>query len=355
MNSSTSISDEPGWRPFVLTLLLGVVLIVASVLALELLVDPYDLGLLDGRVKGVAEFGARLVNASRSRDPAFDGAILGNSHIQLVDPGALSQESGIPFVSLAVIGTGPREQLTLLDAFLRHRTHPARALVLGLDNRWCTDDPALPVLNPFPFWIYDQRPWSIIGGLLRYSTVEHTMRTLAMRAGHGTRARPDGYWKAGRDLERPDDGAGFNPSSGIDPTPYNETGSFPALDQLAERLDRLPANTAVVLVRPPVYVAALEPAGSALARSDADCLVGMRRIADRRAGSVLLDLRTDWPEARDTALWLDQTHFREPLARLIETEVGVLLKQEMLRGRLYGHETCRRHRPAVKSLAITTP
>ncbi len=162
--SSSISSSEPlpseasAWRPFATTFALGGVAIMLGLLGLVLFIDPFDRGLFGDGVRGVAEQGPRTADASRGRDPAFDGAIIGNSHIQLVSPAALHEATGVPFVSLVVPGTGPREQQVLLDYFLHFRQRPARGLVIGLDDAWCTGEPALPVSNPFPFWLYDDAP-----------------------------------------------------------------------------------------------------------------------------------------------------------------------------------------------------
>ncbi len=291
-----------------------------GLLLAAVVLDPFDRGLLGGPVRGVAEQGPRTANASRARDPAFDGAIFGNSHIQLVDPDALRAATGIAFVSLIVPGTGPREQLTLIDYFLRARTRPPRSVVLGLDGAWCTQDPALPIEYPFPFWLYDPSPFAFIKGLVRYSTLEHMTKAVEMALGRASRARPNGYWNYARD--RP---LNTEPSALLskepDTPPVNETGRFPALDRLGERLERLSPEVAVVLVRPPVYITVLPRPGTSLQRSEADCLAATRRLLSVHARSALVDLRIDRPEARQVENWFDHTHYQEPLARLLESEI----------------------------------
>ena len=321
MSSSISSSEPDAWRRFVRVFLLVGLGALAGLVGLELVVDPYDRGLFGGDVRGVPDFGPRFADASRARDPAFDGVILGNSHIQLVDPAALGRGSGIAFVSLIVPGTGPREQLAILDDVLRRRLRPLRALVAGLDGTWCTDDPALPITNPFPFWLYDPGPWASAPGLLRYSALEHLGRTLALRAGVGVRARPDGFWDYAQDRPHREGGPAIRLEDRVDTTPLNETGRYPALDRLAERLGAMPAGAAMVLVRPPVYHSALPASGSPLGRSEAECRAAMARLAAGRPGAVLIDARADGSEARDPAQWFDQTHYKEPVARRLEADI----------------------------------
>src|ERR1700709_298534 len=119
-SSSTSSSDamEPpdiaqnrSWRRFAAAFAWTAAGLLGGYLALATLVDPYDSGrsrLLSAG--GVRPPGPRTAPASRGRGPAFTGAIIGNSHIQLVEPGRLGALTGIPFVQLSVPATGPGEQ-----------------------------------------------------------------------------------------------------------------------------------------------------------------------------------------------------------------------------------------------------
>ncbi len=55
-------------------------------LALILIVDPYDSGFGLLGIKGVDDASPRTANASRARDPQFDSAVIGNSTGQLLKP-----------------------------------------------------------------------------------------------------------------------------------------------------------------------------------------------------------------------------------------------------------------------------
>src|SRR3954454_5888760 len=136
------------WRRFALHLAVGAAAILGSLLAIAYAVDPFDTGRPGLFSKeGVRPQGPRTAAASRGRDPAFDAAIFGNSRIQLLSPERLNALTGLSFVQLSVPGTGPKEQLVLVDWYVRH--HPqARALVIGADKTWCAADPALP--NEYP-------------------------------------------------------------------------------------------------------------------------------------------------------------------------------------------------------------
>src|SRR5437868_4251016 len=170
MSSSISSSDAvlapseaSAWGRWLATFLSALALGAALVFALVLIVDPYDsgrVGLLG--IHGVDDISPRTANASRARDPQFDSAMIGNSTGQLLKPSELSRLTGLRFVQLTTPGTGPREQLAILDYFARK--HPAiGALVIVTDSAWCSRDPALQ--HPFPFWLYGESDVDFIGRL----------------------------------------------------------------------------------------------------------------------------------------------------------------------------------------------
>jgi hypothetical protein len=92
-------------------------------LAASYAIDPYDSGRSTLFAKaGVRPQGPRTANASRGRDPAFDAAVIGNSRVQLLSPDRLKGcDRRPPSGSSRCRGRGPREQLVLLDWFMRHR------------------------------------------------------------------------------------------------------------------------------------------------------------------------------------------------------------------------------------------
>lgn len=342
MNSSTSSSEriarpiEPAferrWRDFLNALLTAAGLLVLAFLAGAFLLDPYDSGRSPLSLReGVRPQGPRTAAASRGRDQAFSGAIFGNSHIQLVSPERLKEQSGIPFVSLIAPATGPKETFVLLEWYLRHRRDPAQAVVIGLDNRWCVADPALPNEKPFPFWLFSRNPAEYLVGLLRYDVVEEVQRRIRyLTARAPERARPDGYW----DYEEGYIIQGFldNPQhrqtllTRLDTSGGNETGPFPAAKALAALLEALAKGIPVVLVRPPVYVTALPESGSAGARAEAACTAAFRNLATTRPLTALVDLRRQTPLARDPANFFDHTHYRQIVAREVETAIATALK-----------------------------
>lgn len=327
MSSSTSSSDAR-WGGFGRTFLLAAALLTAALLALAFLIDPYDSGRSPLQLKtGVSPQGPRTAAASRGRDPQFSGAIFGNSHIQLVSPEQLAQKTGIAFVSLIAPATGPRESLVLLDWFLRHRKEPAKALVIGIDVRWCTADPTLATEKPFPFWLFEASTPRYLAGLMRFDVIEETLRRLRyLSAKAPERARPDGYWdyEAGYEVQ------GFHSDpvrrakllEPLDISGGNATGPFPAAAALRELLDKLAPGVPVVLVRPPNFVSALPAPNSAAASADAACRDAYSRLATERPRTALVDWRIDRPENREPDNYFDHTHYRQKIAGPLGADIA---------------------------------
>lgn len=336
MNSSTS-SSEPAastarrWTRCAWRLLLTAGLVASLLLATAVLLDPYDTGRTPLALgPGVRAQGPRTAAASRGRDPAYDAAILGNSHVQLLQPEALRTRTGLAFVSLATPGTGPRETLALLDWFVRHRKQPVRALVVGIDQYWCTPDPNLPVTRPFPFWLLSRSLSDYLVGLLRFGVLEELPRRLAYLVEHAPeRARPDGYWDYGPDFAAQGDAAERVRRSGLamrqERGGGNATGPFPAVSALADLLARIAPEAALVLLRPPTYVTALPVPGSADAAADIACRDAFATLAATRPRTALVDWRTDRPQTRDADLFYDHTHYRHGLAHLVEADIAAAL------------------------------
>src|SRR4051794_27318645 len=198
MSSSISSSEviaateAPAWSRWLATFAGTLAIGTAAIFALVLIVDPYDsgrVGLLG--IHGVDDISPRTANASRARDPQFDSAVIGNSTGQLLKPSELSRLTGLRFVQLTTPGTGPREQLAILDYFVRK--HPAvGALVIVMDSAWCARDPELQ--HPFPFWLYGESDIGFVGRLFSSRALTLTWRRIQIGLGLRRRTAPDGYW-----------------------------------------------------------------------------------------------------------------------------------------------------------------
>ncbi len=338
MNSSIS-SSEPhavsgkasAWRGFVLVFLAAGLLTLVLAMSVAFVADPYDTG-RPGLFKktGIRPQGPRTAAASRGRDPAFDSAIFGNSHVQLLAPERIGAQVDARFVSLIAPATNPREHLVLLDWFNRHHKDGIKAIIIGIDANWCTGDPALPNDKPFPFWLYERSLLSYLRGLLRYETLEETPRRVAFLIGKSPeRARPDGYW----DYEPNYIGLGFDVRADrramLDkPLPtvtVNAMGRFPAAERLGLALRELPAGARVILLHPPVYRTGLAKSGTPEAATVLACKAAFAAVAANRPLTSVLDWRSERAESREPGLWFDHTHYRRPVAEAIERDIARVL------------------------------
>ncbi len=338
MSSSTSSSEQAAraakWTGFTGAFLSAAVLIAVAFLTAAFLIDPYDSGRSPLKLgEGVRPQGPRTALASRGRDPRFTGAIFGNSHIQLISPEELHAKTGIPFVSLIAPATQPRETFATIDWFLRHhRAPPPQAIVVGIDNYWCTANPALPNEKPFPFWLLSRSLPDYLGGLMRFDLLEELPRRIGyLTSGKAERARPNGYWdyESGYGVQ----GYGTNPEiiarlqKPIEAGGGNVDGPFPAATGLEELMKAAPAETALILLRPPVYVTALSKPGTRDAAADAACRKAFADLAARRPRTALVDWRVDRPELRDPKLFFDHSHYRQPIARLVEADIADAIRK----------------------------
>lgn len=328
-SSEATLAGEGPWHRFAFLWVLVAVGLTGVTLAATYAVDPYDTGRSVLFAKpGVRPQGPRTAGASRGRDPAFGAAIFGNSHIQLLSPERLSAATGLSFVQLSVPGTGPKEQFALIDWFLRHHARP-RAIVIGADDFWCVDRPGLANDNPFPFWLYSRSALEYGRGLMRYNIIEEIPRRLAyFFARNPERARPDGYWdyEAAGYVGTADLGAAAirarldQPISSLP----NASGRFPAVESLRAVVSALPAEVAMLIVFPPVYVPSTSE-GTAWGQGNRACKDAFVKLASERPHMEVVDWRVDRPQTRNPELFFDQTHYRQPLAQLIEADIAAKL------------------------------
>ena len=328
MSSSISSSEAvvaPGeasaWGRWLATFLGALALGAALVFALVLIVDPYDSGRvgLTG-IKGVNDASPRTSNASRARDPQFDSAIIGNSTGQMVKPAELSRLTGLRFVQLTVPGTGPREQLAVLDFFLRQHRQVG-ALVIVTDESWCARDRALPQQHPFPYWLYGESDIDFLGRLFSSRALSLTWRRILLGLGLRQRSAPDGYWDyealGPREFQ-----PAIVPRDDGGPAPAKVSEDFPGVALLDVAIRKLPPDLPVVLFVPPAYATMLPKPGSRAAAEEQACAAALRKVVAGRPHSNFIDYRVDNALTRDRANFMDFGHYRAPIARRIEQGIA---------------------------------
>lgn len=311
------------WRRFVGMFLAVFIVGSAALYAFSLAVDPYDSGRFPSLgLRGIVDDNPRTASVSRGRDPQFNAAVIGNSHGQLLSPARLDRATGLRFVQLTVPGTGPREQLAVMHWFVRHHARIG-ALVITGDRGWCTQDAALKLVNPFPFWLYDDSRPGYLANLFSIRSLDLAYRRIMLALGLRAPSDPSGYWdyEAGHawtfhPLIPPE----TPPSPGS--APAEAQFAFPAIAWLADRLGRLPPATPVVLVMTPVFFTELpKPRSADAARLD-KCKEALARLVADRPNGAFLDFMRDTPLARDAANFMDPAHYRAGVAMLMEGEIA---------------------------------
>jgi len=322
--SDNATQDESAFRRFSILLIATFFSILAVAGIVILVFDPYDSGRLPTFMPaGVSDQSPRTANVSRGRDPQFNAAIFGNSHMQLLNPSILSSLSKLRFVQLTAPGTGVREQMATLGWFLRH--HPeADTLVLGIDSFWCTQSDNFAVPNPFPFWLYGD-----MAGFLAHSLESRAFaliwRRLLVAAGRLVRTDPAGYWDYEIDREW-----NYHPEIKdwpiVDLSPREQPGrSFPALDFLERSTVDAGFRGKIVFVMPPLFRAVLPEPDSTDALDIKACKAEVVRRIRRRPGSIFIDFLKDTPMNRDPRNYMDAQHYRAPIARRMEREIAAAI------------------------------
>lgn len=336
MSSSISSSDPPpggtgpgdehrfgAWlKTFVGTLVGTCALLYLFLLA----IDPFDSGRFPSfPITGVRDRGPRTADASLGRDPRFNAAIFGNSTGQLLQPRRLSGATGLNFVQLTVPGTGPREQLALMHWFIQH--HPKTGgMVLVADTTWCGQDPSLPILYPFPFWLYTDSDAEYLAGLFNIHSIEHAVRRIELGLGWLEPSDPAGFCDCG------DDERHWRPKQGTDPldmasvmTATKSELAFPGIERLISLLTEIGNPPPLVIAMPPVFASSLPRAGTPEAMTLASCKARFADLAARRPMTEFVDFRIDDPATRDPDNFKDEIHIRPGLAKTVEDGIAAAM------------------------------
>jgi hypothetical protein len=316
------------WPQFVATFLAAFFGSVGLIYLGIVLLDPYDTGYFPSLIgRGVADDDPRTNSASRGRDVRFDAAIFGNSHGQLLDPGRLSQATGLSFVQLTSLGAGPREQMVLMRYFLR--SHPrVRAILIAADSTWCTHDKSLPGLvdNPLPLWLYSGSRLDYLGNVLSSRMFAIVRRRILVATGQLTPTDPAGFsdYEAGRTWNFNPDIPQETPAAPAAPVPKPDT-SFPAIDQLDRLATTLPADTSIVIVMMPYFYTWLPAPGTQAAAELAICKDRLAQTSARRPLGGFLDFLVDSSMTRDPANFMDPGHMRHSVSHMIEARIAGIL------------------------------
>lgn len=327
-----SSADTVAWRGFATTLAGAAAVLLLALYGFVLALDPYGVRASASRAPtAIMDVNQRYMYPQLARSARFDSAVFGTSTVRLLDPERLGELLGGRFANLGLNAGTPWEQLQLARLFLRHVPAP-RTLLFGLDRSWCEsaadDEASRLTFRPFPPWLYDEDRLNDLPGLLNLKSLEIAGRV----ALHGlelmpARIRPDGYEvftppegrydlaQARLHLRRDVQAAGRDGPS----VAAGTARPFPALDWLAAFGAEVPSTTRLLLVLPPIHVAAQAEPGTAEEASDAACKAGIVEIA-RRRGVVVVDFRLPTALTGEDSNYWDKLHYRLPVAaRVVES------------------------------------
>jgi len=328
MSSSTSSSEtDPGWGRSLIACLGALTGAALLVLGLMVLVDPYDsgkLGLLG--INGVDNRLTQITAASRARNPDFNAAILGNSTAQMIEPAELSRATNLRFVQLYMTGAVPRQQLAVLDFFLRHHKNVG-ALVIAADPSWCAHAREKQEGGiPFPDWLYDRSVVTYAVRLISWQAIEQAFQRISIGLGRRPRMNPDGFvsyediWPPGQFRE-----VGW-PTDPVPVASADMRAAFPEIAALAGLVEKLPADVPVVVIVPPTFATTVPKPGTDTAVERGACDAALKKVVAGRPRSNFISYRVDNELTRDPANFADYIHYRPPLARKIEQGIAASLR-----------------------------
>ena len=295
------------------------------VLAAIILIDPYDTGYFPSPIgPGVVDDNELTSTVGRGRDPRFNAGIFGNSHGLLLDPARLSSGTGLHFVQLTTLGSGPREQLALMRYFLRR--HPdTKAIVIAMDEMWCTHDPAIPNgLEPpdyrFPYWLFGRSRLEYLAHMLSTRPFVLMRRRMLFAMGRFASIDPAGVaaYPKSWDLARAVD-AIHHPDAPLDGAQISN--DFPAIDRLEALMAGLSRAVSVVVIMPPVYSGLLHGADTIQGAELAACKARIAAALARWPRGAFLDFLVDSALSRERSNFFDLHHMLDNVARAIEPRI----------------------------------
>jgi hypothetical protein len=332
MTSSTSSSDAvpvpetaSEWRRWLVAFLSVPVVGACLILAFLIAVDPYDtgkFGLVD--IDGVDDQNTVTAIPSRARDPQFDSAVIGNSTVQRLNPAELSQATGLRFVQLYKIGATPREELAVLDLFMRKHPRPA-ALVIGADPYWCRHDNLEPAQN-LPYWLYDRSFFEYAVRLISWRSIEHAFQRISIGLGRHQRAMVDGFFNYEEIWPPGSFHAGNWPRDPVPAATAAERETFPAIALLDAAIKKIPSDVPVILFVPPTFYTTVPQPGSVEAVEREACNAALARTVAGRPQSRFINYRVDNALTQNPANFADFIHYRGAIAEKISQGIIASLR-----------------------------
>ena len=295
---------------------------LATIYAFVVTVDPWDVLPLSPPLPRVPiSSNARYSFPALARSPAFDSVVLGTSSARLLRPDELNPGFGARFANLSMNSATAYEQSRMLDLFRRWHRAP-RAVIVAIDQAWCSFAVQRFTPRPFPEWMYDGNPWAGYREMLTPFAVQEAWNQAMVMAGLKRRRYGlDGYTSfvppdAQYDPARRDRAFERWPPLDTAPAPKDAEPVFPALPLLDEMLADLPPSTRKVLYVTPYHLEHQGAPGSVVAWGWARCKEAVAAIA-RRRGADALDFQIPSAITRDRDNFWDPVHYRQSIATRI--------------------------------------
>ncbi|HYY83964.1 MAG TPA: hypothetical protein VE686_05630 [Beijerinckiaceae bacterium] len=324
------------WRRFVAAFAIAALTSAAALWLFVVWLDPYGLRTRPGRPPTpIMDLNQRFMYPQLARSGRFDAAVFGTSTVRLLDPTTLDRLFGARFANFGLNAGTPWEQVQLARLFLR-QVPRLKMVIFGLDSTWCAADADAPgkrlTFRAFPEWLYDDDDTGDVLHVFTARALEIAARVALHRLDlMPERIRGDGYevfvppdarydlTRARAHLREPGrvgEEAVATSAEGAAPT------SFPALRWLDDLLGELPAGTNVILVFPPVHIAAQPASGSSAAMRDQACKDEVAALGTRR-GAAVVDFRVPSEVTTNDANYWDRLHFRVGIAERFASALKV--------------------------------
>ena len=318
-------TDEAAWRRFAIWVLAIFGGGIAAIYLALIIIDPYDTGRFPTFMPtGIPDEHQQVNSASRGRNPAFNAAVFGNSHGQLLSPARLSAATGMHFTQMTSPGSGPREQMTFMRYFLRHHA-AVQGIVIAMDERWCTRDAALPPMFQFSPWLFEDN-FSYLANILSTRSIVAARKRIMMVLGKMPAQDPAGYadYETGRPWT-------YHPALDDEPVRALANSSdvnrfFPAFEAFDKIIATLPPSLPLVVVMPPQSSVILPESGTPAANELAACKTEISRRIRARNHGHFLDYLIDGELARDPRNFMDNDHYRLSIAFEIEAAIAQALR-----------------------------
>ena len=326
MSSSTS-SSEP-WRRF-FRQIAGTLAIAACVLfGFVAIVDPFDTLPLSPPLPRVpVASNQRFAYPSLARSDKFDAAVFGTSSSRLLRPAVLNPTFGARFANLAMNDSTVWEQSRLFALFAD--AHPdAKALILGLDYRWCVtgSDYQRVTFRGFPEALYQPTRWPAYREMFNMYALQSAGQLFGVMTGIKAQDQgsdgytrfvpPDSDYDAARAMTHIlRDGITVPVGERSGPP---ESWTFPAMPALRTMLGRLPTSATKIVYFVPYNVRLQPPADHTGAPVWTECKARVAAVAKDFANTTVVDFLFPSPITRNDENYWDGIHYRLSIAdRLI--------------------------------------